>query len=307
MYIEQLTDERGELMDISWNLYRLFYYVAFYGSTAAASKELLIAQPSVSMGIKQLEKQLGYVLFNRSRNGMVLTEHGKVLYDHVGQAFRAIQKAEEYLRDIRDAERSTVSIAVIDTTLQFFLNSYLALFREQNPGADIKLYHCSTLRDAENLLEAKAVDFAVMHDKSDKADCENVPVKAISDILVCAPKFRDRLPEGPLSPAQLKNYPVVAYFKGMPSRAVLDRYLEENGVQLTLAHEFSHASSVIRQAQEQFSLAFLLENSVQLELKEGRLVKLELDPPPACRYYYLIKPFGRQSHLARKLMELISK
>ena len=93
----------------------------------------------------------------------------------------------------------------------------------------------------------------------------------------------------------------------MPSRAVLDRYLEENGVQLTLAHEFSHASSVIRQAQEQFSLAFLLENSVQLELKEGRLVKLELDPPPACRYYYLIKPFGRQSHLARKLMELISK
>ena len=126
---------------------------------------------------------------------------------------------------------------------------------------------------------------------------ENVPVKAIFDILVCASKFRDRLPEGALSPKQLKDFPVVAYFKGMPSRTILDQYLEENGVQLTLAHEFSHASSVIRQAQEPFSLAFLLEYSVQLEL----------DPPPPCRYYYLIKPMGRQTNLSRKLIEFISE
>lgn len=304
--IEGIVHEREVFMDVSWNLYRLFYYVACYGSTAAASKELLVAQPSVSMGIKQLEKQLGCVLFVRSRNGMELTEHGRVLYDHISQAHRAIRNAEDYLNNIREAHRSMVSIAVIDTTLQFVLTPFLNTFREAHPDVEIKLYHCTTLRDAENLLEARAVDFAVMHDCSLREGMENIPIREITDIFVCAARFRDRLPQGPLPVQKLKDYPVIAYFRGMPSRTILDRYLQDNGVDLTLAHEFSHASSVIRQIQDQFSLAFLLENSVQHELSQGQLVQIPLDPPPPCRYYYLIKPAGRQSVLSRELLGLLT-
>lgn len=42
----------------NWNLYKLFYYVAGTGSTAAAAKKLFVAQPTVSRGIRELEEYL---------------------------------------------------------------------------------------------------------------------------------------------------------------------------------------------------------------------------------------------------------
>lgn len=54
-------------MYISYDYYRVFYYVAKFGNASLAAKELLNNQPNVTRTIKKLESELGCPLFSRSK------------------------------------------------------------------------------------------------------------------------------------------------------------------------------------------------------------------------------------------------
>lgn len=51
-------------------------------SITKASEELYISQPSLSKTLSKLEKNLGYTLFDRQNNKMVLNGHGKVFFEY---------------------------------------------------------------------------------------------------------------------------------------------------------------------------------------------------------------------------------
>ena len=52
------------MMDINYELYKVFYYVATSLSFSEASKQLYISQSAVSQSIKTLEKRLNQNLFS---------------------------------------------------------------------------------------------------------------------------------------------------------------------------------------------------------------------------------------------------
>ena len=60
-------------MYISFEYYRIFYYVAKYGSISQAAEALMNNQPNISRTIKNLESELNCTLFVRSRKGVELT------------------------------------------------------------------------------------------------------------------------------------------------------------------------------------------------------------------------------------------
>ena len=66
-------------MDINYELYKVFYYVADTLSFSEASKQLFISQSAVSQSIKALEKKLDQVLFIRSTKKVQLTPEGEIL------------------------------------------------------------------------------------------------------------------------------------------------------------------------------------------------------------------------------------
>lgn len=70
--------------------------VADHGSISAASREVLVAQPSLSRQIKKLEKELGAELFERAGKGVTLTPAGA----------RFISAARDLLARAADAQRS---------------------------------------------------------------------------------------------------------------------------------------------------------------------------------------------------------
>ncbi len=277
-------------MNVNWNLYRLFYYVARFGSTSIASKKLFVAQPSVSRGIKQLESDLGCALFERSYQGMTLTESGKLLYDHIESAVNAIEEAEEELERKRHGSWTEAHVAVIDTTMQFFLLPHLEAFRAENPQVYTYIHQCTDVPDAEALLDSNIVDFAIMCETSTRDDLVNIPVRKVSDVLICASEYRSQLGTDSLSVQELAGYPLITLRKNSPSRALIDRYFLDNNTVLSPKYEFSHVSSILRQIKYEFALAFVLEDTVRHELETGSFFRIELTPPPPSRLYYLIKP-----------------
>ena len=67
----------GDYMNISYDYYKIFYYVAKSGSVSRAAKLLLNNQPNLTRTIKNLEGQLGCPLFLRTNRGMKLTDEGE--------------------------------------------------------------------------------------------------------------------------------------------------------------------------------------------------------------------------------------
>ncbi len=65
------------ILDINYELYKVFYYVATTLSFSEASKLLFISQSAVSQSIKVLEKKLGITLFIRSTKRVQLTPGGR--------------------------------------------------------------------------------------------------------------------------------------------------------------------------------------------------------------------------------------
>lgn len=78
----------------NYDLYKVFYYVAWRKSLTKAAGDLGISQPAVSQSLKQLESHLGVKLTQRCPHGIALTEEGKKLFPYVKKGCDAFNKAE---------------------------------------------------------------------------------------------------------------------------------------------------------------------------------------------------------------------
>ncbi len=109
-------------MDINYELYKVFYYVADTLSFSEASKRLFISQSAVSQSIVPLEKKLDQVLFIRSTK------------------FSSPRKARSFCAGIRTGDQSDQARGnrCQRHHLPVFSVPYLERFHKAFPNAHIK-------------------------------------------------------------------------------------------------------------------------------------------------------------------------
>ena len=76
--------------------------VAKAGSLTKAAEELYVAQPNLSRAIKELEKDLGITVFDRSSKGIKLTSDGEKLVNEGRKILKEIEEMEENFRSAKD-------------------------------------------------------------------------------------------------------------------------------------------------------------------------------------------------------------
>lgn len=77
-----------------------FVAVSEIGHVGRASEKLRVAQPAVSRQIKNLEDELGTVLFLRTSRGMQLSSAGRVFLEHARRILNTMQEAERAVRGL---------------------------------------------------------------------------------------------------------------------------------------------------------------------------------------------------------------
>ena len=107
-------------MNITYDYYRIFYYVAKYHSFTQAANILFSSQPNVTRAIKNLENELGCTLFVRSNKRVELTPEGEALYEHISLAFEHIQAGEEEISQKRSLQKGVVSIGATEIAFGAF-------------------------------------------------------------------------------------------------------------------------------------------------------------------------------------------
>lgn len=126
-------------MDINYELYKVFYYVAKTLSFSEASKQLYISQSAVSQSVKSLETKLNQHLFIRSTKKVKLTPEGEVLFKHVEPAINLIIRGENQILDANTLNGGQLRIGASDTICRYYLVPYLREFHAHFPMSTSKL------------------------------------------------------------------------------------------------------------------------------------------------------------------------
>lgn len=118
-------------MNINFELYKVFYYVAKNSSISRAANEMMISQPAISKSIKTLEEQVGTPLFIRKRDGVVLSEAGEIIYNKIKDAVELIVSAENDLDALTNMDTGIINIGASRTILHEFLMPYIKNFHKK--------------------------------------------------------------------------------------------------------------------------------------------------------------------------------
>ena len=153
-------------MYISLDAYRVFYYVAQYGSFTHAADMLYSNQPNVTRTIKNLEQELGCVLFVRSRRGVQLTHEGEALLAHIAPAMEQIQAGEEALLLHTSLKGGVITIGASEVALEHTLLPVLKQFRHGYPDVHLRILN-STTPQAVAALRDRTVELALITGPAD--------------------------------------------------------------------------------------------------------------------------------------------
>jgi DNA-binding transcriptional LysR family regulator len=122
-----------------------FEAAARHLSFTKAASELFVTQSAVSRQIHALEEQVGVALFQRRPKDLVLTEAGETLYRATSEVLQHLRDAIDQLDATARPEALTVTCTVSFASL--WLIPRLAAFRQERPGADVRIAADNSLLD----------------------------------------------------------------------------------------------------------------------------------------------------------------
>ena len=147
------------------NQLRDFIAVAHAGGIRAAARTLDSTQPALTRSVRELERELGGPLFERTARGTELNAFGKAFLARAERASHELRRASEEVRQLRGSAGGKVSIAVSGTPSLQFVAGALRTFRRRYPQAEVRIVEGVYAALLPELRDG-ALDFAVVPERA---------------------------------------------------------------------------------------------------------------------------------------------
>lgn len=293
-------------MNTNFENYRTFYFVAKYGNITAAAEALYSEQPNVTRTIKNLERDLGCVLFTRSNKGVTLTPEGEMLYRRVAIAYEQIAAAEEELSRHNGFEEGLLRIGVSETALHEVLLSALVRYHALYPKIKFSLVNLTNTQ-AISAVKNQAVDFVLIStpfslDKSLKS----VPIKRFQDIVVCGERYRYLTGEK-VSFRELTGLCIVSVNKTTKTYEYYRTLFRRYGLEFAPEIEVSTSNQILPIVKNNLGIGFIPASFAENEIANGEVFRLETEEEITPREVCLIKRADFSLSVAAKEFERLLK
>ncbi len=279
-------------MDINFEYYKIFYYVAKYKNITRAAAALGSNQPNVTRVMKLLEEGLHCKLLVREARGVMLTEEGEKLYAHVEIAFHQLLKAQEEIGFQMLDGTGTVEIGATETALHLFLLDVLRTFKEAYPKVRIKIHNHTTPQILRSLAYGK-LDLAVVT-KPFEASGQLVSKRltGFREILVGGAQY-EKAGSVPWDLQDLTEYPWVGIGAGTATCELYREYFFRQNVNIEPDTEVATSDLLIPLIRAGMGIGFVPERMAQPYLKKGELVQIPLTCELPKREIGLVYDSGR--------------
>lgn len=293
-------------MYVTWDYYKVFYYVAKYQNFTKAARVLGSNQPNVTHTMNRLEEQLGCVLFIRSNRGVTLTPEGELLYARVSSAAVQIQEAEEELSASATLEHGSISISATETALNIYLSDKLCAFHEDFPKIRLRISNHSTPQAVQAVRNGE-VDFAVVSTPAEaEAPLNIVELESFREILVGGRTFT-ALASQTLSLKELSAYPLISLSEESMTRAFYRQFFLEHDAVLRPDTEAATTDQMLTLVRSELGLAFVPEPMTRNALKSREIVQLtlreEIPDRSVCLVYDRHRPLNTAARAFRERLQ----
>ncbi|TDC99446.1 LysR family transcriptional regulator [Nonomuraea deserti] len=236
---------------------RYFEAVARLLHFTRAADELRVAQPALSLQIRQLETELGVQLFDRTTRRVGLTDAGETLLPSARRIIAEADEARARLRDMTGLEAGRVTIGAQQSLIASgVLLDVLVEFRDRRPGVDVVVREEAAEGSLAMLVEGLVDLVLAMVD--DVADDSAFLVESLfQEEVVFVVGHGHRLVGAAVELPGLLAEPFIAFNEGAGLRRMLLRACVDAGFQPRIAYESGALGSIRAMAAAGLGVALL--------------------------------------------------
>ena len=293
------------MMNINFELYKVFYEVANEGNITKAANKLMISQPAVTKQIKTLEDQLGGQLFIRTKRGVILTENGKNIYNYIKQGMNCFESAELEFSNLKKLETGTIRIGISTTLCRIFLLPVLRKFHEEYPNVAIQLFTDPSIAMRELLKDGK-IDILIAKEQS-KED-NNLDYEELGMLHPCFISSRKYLdPKDIIIPLKsINRYHLLLHKRPSTTRELFEEYCKKNNIKIETRLEIASASLLEDFVEIGFGIGLATKEFVENEIKDRDIIFLKTKPElPPTSFGILTLKDSIHSFATNTLIEMI--
>jgi len=265
--------------------------VARCGSFSAASEELHLTQPAVSMQIKQLESILDVPLFEQIGKRIHLTQAGQEVLQTSKVVHTELTNLEHTLANLKGLAGGTLIVAAASTA-SYFTARLVAKFREIYPDVHVNL----NVINRETLLkqlDENSIDMAFMGQPPEGRDLVAQPFMENPLVVIAAPNHPLAVQHDiPLE--RLLNESYVGRELGSGTRMAVEKFFSEHGLTLKADMEMNKNEAIKQAVEAGLGLGVVSLHTIQAELKSNRLCVLDVQNFPLIRQWYLVHRAGKR-------------
>ncbi|MEU8779906.1 LysR family transcriptional regulator [Streptomyces sp. NPDC048606] len=223
---------------------RYFVTVAEEANFTRAAARLRLAQPGVSAQVRQLERELGHSLLDRSGGSVTLTEVGEAVLPYARAAITAVEAVRQTADEFTGLLRGHVTLGLVsgaaEAAHRFDLAGVLASFHRDHPRVEITLSEDNSERMLAALRRGD-LDLALIG-LADEEPPPGIAVRVLVDEPLVAAVASDDTTLAPaertsIALAELREHPLISLPRGTGIRGVLDRACVRAGFQPRIAFE----------------------------------------------------------------------
>ena len=285
------------------NLRQLEVFINVYEnkSFTKASQKMHIAQPSISLAIKELETELGVCLFNRSKKMIVPTSFANRLYYYANKVLSLTNEMKALVSEVhkvRIGSSMTISTTILPQLVKEMKSAYSDLEYQ------VVVDNCEVI---EQMVLNQQLDFALIENEPHSKQVVKIPF--LKDQLVTIVSGDHPLAQQKnITLETLTHYPFLAREVGSSVREIVQSIFAIHQVPFSYALESASTQAIIEFVKNGLGVATLPYRLVQKEIENECVKQIKVKELDLSRNYHLIYFKTKyQSSFINELIQVVLK
>ena len=241
-------------------------------------------------------------MFVRSKKGVKLTPEGEKLYVHAAAAVEHLETAEAEIAADRGLAAGYVNIAATEVALHCSLLPVLKAFRQQYPGAHVRVINSNTPQAVETLRDGLADLAIVTTPLEENKSIVSKELRRMQEVPVCSDAFADKFGDT-VTLEELSQHPIIGLGAHTGSFEFFANVFAEQGIEFKPEIEASTADQIMPMIESDLGIGFVPLEFLEHSTDRERLRVLKLDRPIPSRAVCMLKRRHDTLSLAAKTLE----
>lgn len=240
---------------------KYFKTIVEEGNITHAAKKLHMAQPPLSQQLKKLEQELGTTLIKR-KSDWVITESGKLLYEHAKRILHEVDYIRQEIQDMEDGLKGTLSIGVSSSCAKF-LPKIIYAYREKYPDVFIRVYKGDSSY-LESLLLNEKIELALMLLPSNFLPYEVKRFNPEPFLVVMPSKWYEEFNKDSITLHEANEFPILMLgsMEGYSIHENILNYFGQFQIEPNIVLECKDIFSILNFVSEEIGIAILPQSEV---------------------------------------------